>query len=193
MRQYLLDIVKRGPSLLEVLALAIIAGLVVLAVTGRSTKTQVLLGIVVLIAVILLPGLTSDVGPPPSEATATTTTTVPPTYIGGCDPFAVYSQGRASPSGATVREMPYLWAPEVRTVGANAGISVDGWIETAAPYPGNRPPWDSAVWFRLTSGAGFVSFAGVRAEPTTPEGVDGPNEGGQPVEYGDECELRLAQ
>ena len=174
MRQYLKGMVNHGPSLLEGLALAIIAGLVVLAGTGRSTKTHVLLGIAA-IAVILLPGLTPDDGPPPSEATATTTTTAPPTYIGGCDTFAVYSQGRASPSGATVREMPYLWAPEVRMVGANAGISVDGWIETAAPYPGNKPPWYSAVWFRPTSGAGVVSFARVRAEPTAPEGVDGPN------------------
>ena len=131
--------------------------------------------------------------------TTTTTTTVPPTtttepFSGGCDPFAVYSQGRWGPSGATVRDEPYPAAPEVRTVQANAVISVDGWAETEAPYPTtNEPPWNSAVWFRLTSRAGYVSFAGVRAEPTTPAGTDGPHQGGQPVELRDECQLHAAQ
>ena len=143
--------------------------------------------------------------PAPTAAPVTTTGQVAPTsstteyvpsdtdplnrFVGGCGRFHVYEQGRyATPGyGAALRVDPFPSAPRVdldpsteRMDGSasNTIIPVNGWVATEAPYLTNPDPWDSDVWFHLTNGTGWVSFAGVRAEPSSPEGTDGP-EGGR--------------
>lgn len=51
-----------------------------------------------------------------------------------------------------------------------------------------RPIWNSNIWFHLTDGAGWVSYAGVRAYQMTPD-PDGLNpNGGPPVATSKYCE-----
>ena len=76
---------------------------------------------------------------------------------------------------------------------ANTIIPVNGWVATEAPYLTNPDPWDSDVWFHLTNGTGWVSFAGVRAEPSFATGTDGPKGGGRPVILLSECEGHLVR
>lgn len=121
------------------------------------------------------------------SSTSDPTTSEPPDE--GCDRFAVYAQGRLSPSGTAVRTDPSLTAPQTGSIQANVVISVDGWVRTDAPYPDNDPPWNEPVWFRLTDRSGWVSFVGVRSKPSHPGGTDGPEAGGWPVDLNEECEI----
>ncbi len=111
--------------------------------------------------------------------------------IGGCDRFAVYSQGRWPPPGAAVRVDPFPSAPQIGSRQPNVLISVDAWVKTEAPYPDNEEPWDSDAWFHLTGDDGWVSFARVRAAESHAGDTDGPHGGGQPVELRPECEGEL--
>lgn len=109
------------------------------------------------------------------------------TLAGGCDPFTVHAQNRWRPYGAAVRAAPYAAAKKVGGYESNELISVDGWVRTRAPYPTNNPPWNSDVWFHLSDDTGWVSFAGVRADPTPqdPTGMD--PDGGRPAPTPAEC------
>ena len=120
---------------------------------------------------------------------ATTTTEREATTTDECDRFAVYAQGRWTPYGAAVREEPFISSSRVRGIPPNVAISVDAWVETEAAYPDNSEPWDSAVWFRLSDGTGWVSFPGVRSRTSGPEGTDGPAGGGQPVILEENCQV----
>jgi hypothetical protein len=90
-------------------------------------------------------------------------------FVGGCTPFHVYAQNRWLPYGTAVRTGP---SPDNKVIGnrdPNQLITVDGWVHGVVPYPHNSPPWNNDKWFHLADGAGWVSFAGVRAVPTAPD------------------------
>lgn len=90
------------------------------------------------------------------------------TIVGGCERFNIYAQNQFDPRGTLIWETPSPSANNHRGFAANQLIAVDGWVRTRTPYPSNQTPWDSDVWFHLANGAGWVSFAGVRAVPTEP-------------------------
>lgn len=183
-----------------------------------AVAASVVGGLIVVVLVWVVPWLSDrllDDPPPPTTVqaaparaveTAAPTTAAPTTaasapspldpmyeVIGGCERFAVYSQGRLTPVGAAIRADPFPSAPQIGSRSPNVVISVDAWVRTEAPYPDNPKPWDSDVWFHLTGDDGWVSFAGVRGAVSYPDGTDGPSNGGQPVDYEalPECEAEL--
>jgi hypothetical protein len=116
-------------------------------------------------------------------------------FEGGCGTFGVYAQNRWKPFSAAIRTEPDVLAPKVEQVFApNEVIAVDGWIDTKKPvYPRNTPPWNSSKWFHVVNlekgEDGWVSFAGVRGEPTTPDPTNGQSrDGGKPAPTTPECE-----
>ena len=69
----------------------------------------------------------------------------------------------------------------------NKQFAVNGWVRTQAAYPHNSPPFDNDVWFHVADDSGWVSFAGVRADPTTPVEDPFDPEGGRPAPIDEEC------
>lgn len=88
--------------------------------------------------------------------------------VGGCEAFNLYAQNQFDPLGTKIWDAPSPTADSHRGFSPNELIAVDGWVRTRSPYPPNSPPWDSDVWFHLANDAGWVTFAGVRADPTDP-------------------------
>jgi hypothetical protein len=109
------------------------------------------------------------------------------TLVGGCDPFTVFAQNRWTPLGTAVRDVPTPTAKKIKGFSPNELIGVDGWVRTRAPYPSNTPPWTSDVWFHLSHDSGWVSFAGVRADPTSPDPTGHDADGGRSAPTPDEC------
>lgn len=107
--------------------------------------------------------------------------------VGGCEAFTVFAQNRWAPLGTAVRAEPFGVAEKVGSFAPNELIAVDGWVRTRAPYPSNSEPWNSDKWFHLENNAGWVSFAGVRADPTTPDPTGFDEDGGRPAPTPDEC------
>lgn len=89
-------------------------------------------------------------------------------FVGGCEPFNLHAQNEFDPVGTLIWEKPLPTAKNYRGFSPNQLITVDGWVRTRSPYPTNSTPWDSDVWFHLANNGGWVSFAGVRALPTSP-------------------------
>jgi hypothetical protein len=58
-------------------------------------------------------------------------------------------------------------SPEEGFFAANQTVLVDGYVHGRPAYPTNSPPYNSDVWFHLADGSGWVSFASVRAIPTS--------------------------
>lgn len=108
-------------------------------------------------------------------------------FVGGCEPFNVHAQNRWDPIGASRWDAPMPTAKKSPAFGGNELVSVDGWVRTRAAYPTNSPPWNSSVWFHLADDSGWVSFAGVRAEPTPEDPSGQSDEGGRPAPTSDEC------
>jgi hypothetical protein len=106
---------------------------------------------------------------------------------GGCPDFQVFAQNRWAPLGAAVRAQPNVLSTEVSSFPGNMSIAVNGWVYGRAAYPTNTPPWNSNIWFHLADGAGWVSFAGVRATPTSPDPTGRAN-GGDPAPTAPACE-----
>lgn len=108
-------------------------------------------------------------------------------FVGGCEPFTVYAQNRWPPQGANVRDAPLRSANQVDGYAGNELITLDGWVRTKAAYPHNPAPFDNDVWFHLANDSGWVSFAGVRADPTPfdPTGLE--DDGGRAVPLDDDC------
>lgn len=108
-------------------------------------------------------------------------------FVGGCAAFRVFAQNRWYPYGAAVRTAPLITAKQIASRDPNQSLSVNGWVHSDVAYPTNRPPWNSDVWYHLADGAGWVSFAGVRATPVTrdPSGL-GP--GGPPPPIDPHCQ-----
>ena len=108
-------------------------------------------------------------------------------FVGGCEPFTVHAQNRYSPVGAAIRAAPMPTASKVGSVGPNELVAVDGWVRTAPAYPTNSPPFDSDVWFHLADDSGWVSFAGVRSDPTAFDATGLAEDGGRPAPVAEEC------
>jgi hypothetical protein len=107
---------------------------------------------------------------------------------GGCAPFEAIAQNRYPPYGAAIRTQPNALSTQITSYVGNKPISVNGWVYGTAEYPTNPPPWNSNIWFHLTDGTGWVSFAAVRAYPMTQD-PDGLNpDGGPPVATSKTCE-----
>lgn len=102
-------------------------------------------------------------------------------FGGGCEPFQVFAQNRWTPLGAAVRTAPSVLAHQLSGYDSNHSIAVDGWVHGSAPYTTNQPPFNSNVWFHIADGSGWVSFAGVRAVPTSPDPTNLSPNGGQPA------------
>lgn len=107
--------------------------------------------------------------------------------VGGCDPFTVHAQNRFNPVGTSVRAAPLPTARKVGSYGPNELIALDGWVRTQPAYPTNRSPFDSDVWFHLADDSGWVSFAAVRADPTSLDTSGLSEDGGRPVPLAEEC------
>ncbi len=107
--------------------------------------------------------------------------------IGGCPDFSVYAQNRYEPYGAALRVAPYREADQIGGFDPNQLVPVDGWVRTRAPYPSNPAPFNSDVWFHVADDSGWVSFAGVRADPTDPAPTNFDTDGGRPAPTPDEC------
>ncbi|MDB5185940.1 MAG: hypothetical protein JWL85_463 [Candidatus Saccharibacteria bacterium] len=113
---------------------------------------------------------------------------------GGCEVFRVYAQNRWAPLGTAVREEPDVLSPKLDpSFAPNEVIAVNGWVETGEPvYPTNPSPWNSGKWYRVANRKGWVSFAGVRGEPTAPDPTGGfSKEGGQPAPLSPDCEVSI--
>ena len=113
-----------------------------------------------------------------------------PTVVGisgGCAPFQVFAQDRWAPLGTAIREAPNVLSTQEGSFPGNMSITVNGWVHGRPAYPTNTAPWNSDDWFHLTDGAGWVSFAGVRAYPVAydPTGLAG---GGPPAATSPACE-----
>jgi hypothetical protein len=107
--------------------------------------------------------------------------------VGGCDPFSVHAQNRFDPFGAALRVAPYREAAQVGGYDPNQLVPVDGWVRTRAPYPTNPAPFNSDVWFHVADDKGWVSFAGVRADPTEPALTGFEVDGSRPAPTPPEC------
>ena len=93
-------------------------------------------------------------------------------FEGGCATFRVFAQNRYPPLGAVVRKAPEVTSPGFANYDGNESINTDGWLHGQVAYPTNRPPFDSDVWFHVSTG-GWVNFAAVRGEPTVPDPTGG--------------------
>lgn len=106
---------------------------------------------------------------------------------GGCPRFQIFAQNRWAPVGTAIREQPNVLSTQVGSYPGNMSIAVNGWVYGRAAYPTNTPPWNSNVWYHLADGAGWVSFPGVRATPTSPDPT-GHARGGDPAPTPPACE-----
>lgn len=88
---------------------------------------------------------------------------------GGCPKYQVFAQNRWAPLGTAIRAQPNVLSTQIGSYPGNMSIAVNGWVYGRAAYPTNTPPWNSNIWFHLADGAGWVSFPGVRATPTSPD------------------------
>jgi hypothetical protein len=103
-----------------------------------------------------------------SKSSATTATHSPVLGMsGGCESFQAFAQNRWTPVGTTVREAPNVLSGSVRTFPPNMSIAVNGWVHGRPAYPTNTAPWNNDIWFHLADNLGWVSFAGIRAYPTS--------------------------
>lgn len=108
-------------------------------------------------------------------------------FSGGCEPFTLYSQNRWAPVGTAVRAAPNIQTTKVSSFAPNEVLTVDGWVRSRAPYPENPAPWNSDAWFHLADDSGWVSFAGVRVEPTYYDESLQSDDGGAPAPLIEEC------
>ena len=108
--------------------------------------------------------------------------------VGGCDRFNLYAQNRYPPLGARIMSAPL---PDANKLGGRAGneiVTVDGWARTRSAYPTNSTPWNSDIWFHLADQSGWVSFAGVRSAPSSPDMNGHDPYGGEPAGLERTCE-----
>jgi len=110
---------------------------------------------------------------------------------GGCDAFQVFAQNRWAPTGTAVRAAPNIEAHVVATYPGNFSIMVDGWVHSRPAYPTNTAPWNSDIWFHLADDSGWVSFPGVRAEPTATDPTGLSSDGGVPAATSAKCEASV--
>lgn len=109
---------------------------------------------------------------------------------GGCPAYQIFAQNRWAPYGTAIREQPNVLSTQVGSYPGNMSISVNGWVHGRAAYPTNTPPWNSDIWFHLADGAGWVSFPGVRAVPTSHDPT-GLASGGDPAPTPSSCQAAV--
>jgi len=109
-------------------------------------------------------------------------------FIGGCSPYVVYAENRWTPNDAIIRSGPDARRAMVHTYAGNEIITVDGWVHGIAPYTTNPPPWNSDIWFHLSDGSGWVSFAAVRGQLTTLDPTNNPLDGGPAAPTPPDCQ-----
>jgi hypothetical protein len=107
---------------------------------------------------------------------------------GGCEPFRAHAQNRWAPVGAAVRAGPNVESRRVRGEPPNMVLMVDGWVHSRVAYPTNPAPWNSDIWYHLADNSGWVSFAGVRANPTSTDSTGLSKDGGTPARLSTDCE-----
>jgi hypothetical protein len=112
-------------------------------------------------------------------------------FAGGCATFRVFAQNRYPSLGAVVRKAPEVTSPGFANYDGNESINTDGWLHGQIAYATNRPPFNSDIWFHVSTG-GWVSFAAVRAVPTVPDPSGGLDPaGGDPAPTAPECQGHL--
>lgn len=111
---------------------------------------------------------------------------------GGCGGYQLYAQNRWAALGAAVRAGPSPDGKKINGYAGNEIVTVDGWVHSDVAYPTNSSPWDSDIWFHLADGTGWVSFAGLRSAPTTPDPTGFSTDGGIPPATPPDCEGRVA-
>ena len=99
----------------------------------------------------------------------------------------MHAQNRYEPYGAARRVAPYREAAQVGNYDPNQLSPVDGWVRTRAPYPSNPAPFNSDIWFHVADDSGWLSFAGVRADTTTPDPTGLAEDGGRPAPAEPDC------
>ena len=109
------------------------------------------------------------------------------TFVGGCPRFDLYAQNQFDAYGTLIWTAPSPTADNYPGLSANQIVVVDGWVKTRTPYPGNQTPFDSPVWYHLANGAGWVTFAGVRAVPTSPGPLGDHEPGSDPAPVDSSC------
>ena len=114
------------------------------------------------------------------------------TLDGGCGGYQLYAQNRYDPVGTAIRSAPDPLAAKVGGFAPNEIIAVDGWVHAKVAYPTNPAPWNSDVWFHLSDGRGWVSFAGVRAAPSSYDPTGRSPDGGIPATTPEECRGTLS-
>lgn len=150
---------------------------------GRSTVSTVVVGLVITLIGGYIVAITNHWLPPIPSPFATDVSDL----VGGCERFAVFSQNRYPPAGAKSRDAPFREANDVQSFAPNELIAVDGYVRTRAAYPSNPAPFNSDVWFHVADGSGWVSYAAVRADPTTMDPTGMSDDGGRPVPLDPEC------
>lgn len=106
-----------------------------------------------------------------------------------CEKSRVYAQNRWEPLGTAIRQEPDVLSEKIGGFAPNEVIAVNGWYDSGEPtYPTNSEPWNSSEWFRLANQDGWVSFAGVRGETTSPDPT-GHADGGKPAVLQPICEI----
>ncbi|MHB1595602.1 MAG: hypothetical protein ACYCU3_15655 [Streptosporangiaceae bacterium] len=154
-----------------------------------SRDTWVGIGVSVFLAVAAAgsaPWWWKYVHPSPAAAASATSGEIAG-MSGGCPKFQVFAQNRWAPLGTAIRSQPNVLSAQVGSFPGNMSIAVNGWVYGRAAYPTNTPPWNSNIWFHLADGAGWVSFPGVRATPTSPDPTGRAN-GADPAPTPQDCE-----
>ena len=108
-------------------------------------------------------------------------------FVGGCSPFNVYAQNHWLPYGAAIHSAPSKKSKQIGSRDPNQSITVDGWVHGEVAYTTNRAPFNNDAWFHLADGAGWLSFAGVRAVPTEPD-LTLHDSGGTPAAIQPDCQ-----
>lgn len=136
-----------------------------------------------------------------AKPTTTTVTDREARPILGCAPFEIFAQNRFAVDpvthtgyGAALRDLPDIDSEKVGSVAGNDTMMVNGWVyDSGSVDPNNPPELENGVWFRLSKRVGgkvvWVSYRGVRAEPTEqdPSGIS--NQLGPLAPTPDACEL----
>lgn len=121
----------------------------------------------VIVGIIL--GLALAGAAPVLVATTGSSGSAESSMVGGCTAFTLFAQNQYLPYGASARENPDKASTKVASFEPNEVINVDGWVRAQPAYATNPAPLNSGAWYHLADDRGWVSFAAVRANPTSPD------------------------
>ena len=150
----------------------------------RRWLRDIAIGVVASLLATLLVAVGSWIARDPSKGSLPASSIVG--MSGGCSAFQVYAQNRWPPYGTAIRAAPSVLSTQVGGFPPNMSIAVNGWLHGRAAFQLNVTPFNSDVWFHLADGAGWVSFGGVREQPTSQD-PGGLGSGGPPAPTPDAC------